>query len=183
MAQAHDPGQEVGRAHVAAGQADPGEEEGEAGRGVGDTEVRRQGEHRSGARRHPVHRRDHREGALPDGAHHLAGHAVEVQEPGGVHAERGADDLVDVAAGAEAASLAGQHQGPYGPLPGQLREQVPQVGVGAEGERVELLGAGQGDGGDAVGEIDAQVLPAGVRAAEPVKGLMTCGLLGRALSH
>src|SRR3546814_5058502 len=32
-------GQQIGRAHVAAGEADPGEEEGEAGRGVGDPEV------------------------------------------------------------------------------------------------------------------------------------------------
>ena len=123
--------------------------------GVGDPEVGGQGEDRAGARGDPVHGGDHGEGALAEGADDLPGHPVEVEELGGVHGEGGADDLVDVAAGAEAAALAGQDQGAHGPLAGQLGEQVAQVGVGAEGERVELLGAGEGDGGDAGSSVSA----------------------------
>lgn len=177
MTESDDPGQQVGGAHVAAGEADPGEEEREARGRVGDTEVRGQRENRSGTRRHAVHRRDHREGALPYGPHDLPGHPVEVDQLGGVHGEGGADDLVDIAAGAEAAALSGQHQRPYGSLPGQLGEQVAQVGVGAEGEGVEFLGTGEGDGGHAGGgEVEAEVVPGGGAGVEPVKGLIR-GLL------
>lgn len=161
VAEADDAGQEVGGAHVAAGEADAGEEEGEAGRGVGHPEVGGEGEDRAGARRHAVHGGDHREGALAYGPDDLPGHPVEVEQLGGVHGEGGADDLVDVAAGAEAAAVAGQYQGPYGLLPGEFGEQVAQVGVGAEGEGVELLGAGEGDGGHTVGDLAPQMPPVG----------------------
>jgi len=170
VAESDHPGQQIGGAHVTAGEADPGEEEREARGRVGDAEVGGQREHRAGARRHPVHRRDHRERALPYGPHDLPGHPVEVEQLGGVHGEGRVDDLVDVTAGAEAAPLAGQHQRPYRSLPGQLGEQVAQVGVGAEGEGVEFLGAGEGDGGHAGGgDVEAEVLPgggAGGRAGE-----------------
>ncbi|BFO16291.1 hypothetical protein SHKM778_26790 [Streptomyces sp. KM77-8] len=180
VAEADHAGQQIRRAHVAAGEADPGEEEGEAGAGVGDPEVGGQGEDRAGARRHPVDRGDHGERALPYRPHHLAGHPVEVEKPGRVHGEGRADDLVDVAAGAEAAPLAGQHQGAYGPLAGQLGKEIAQVGVGAEGERVELVGAGEGDGGDAVGHIEAHMLPAGGAGGGAGEGTHEGGLLGRA---
>ncbi|CAM5239472.1 hypothetical protein SGLAM104S_02482 [Streptomyces glaucescens] len=161
MAEADDPRQQVGRAHVAAGQADAGEEEGEAGGGVA---TRKSAARASTA---PAPAATPCTAAITGNGHSRtarttwAGHPVEVEEPGGVQGEGGADDLVDVAAGAEAAPLAREHQGAHGPFPGQFGEQVPQVGVGAEGERVELVGAGEGDGGDAVGEVDAQMPPAG----------------------
>ncbi len=159
MAEADDAGQQVGGAHVAAGEADAGEEEGEACGGVGDPEVGGECEDGAGSGGHPVHGGDHGEGAFADRADDLAGHPVEVQELGGVHGEGGADDLVDVSAGAEAAALAAQDEGAHGSLAGEFGEEIAQVGVGAEGERVDLLGAVEGDGGDAVLPGDPEVVP------------------------
>ncbi len=160
VAEADDPGQQIGGAHVAAGEADPGEEEGEAGRGVGDAEVRRQGQHGPGPGGHPVDRGDDGEGALPQGADDLSGHPVEVEEPRGVHGQGGADDLVDVPAGAEAAPLPREDESADRAFPGELGEEVAQIGVGAEGERVEFLGAIECDGGHTVVPGQPQMAPA-----------------------
>ncbi len=135
------------------------EQEREAGGGVGDPEVRGQGEDGARARGDPVHRGDHGERALAQRPYNLAGHPVEVEQFAGVHGQGGADDVVDVAAGAEAAALAAEHEGPYGTVAGQLRKEIAQVGIGTEGEGVELLGAVEGDGRDAVVEGEAQIPP------------------------
>lgn len=121
VAEADHAGQQVGGTHVAAGEADAGEEEGEAGGRVGDAEVGGQGEDRARSGGDPVQGGDHRERALPYRPHHLAGHPVEVQQPGGVHGQGRADDLVHVAAGAEPAALSGQHQRPHRPCGGTAR--------------------------------------------------------------
>ena len=65
-----------------------------------------------------------------------------------------ADDLLDVAARAEAASLAGEHEHAGVAAVGKLGEQVAQVGVDVEGQRVELVGAVEGQRRDAV--VDAR---------------------------
>ncbi|GAA3040476.1 hypothetical protein GCM10020000_18750 [Streptomyces olivoverticillatus] len=155
VAEADDAGQQVGGAHVASGEADLGEEEGEARGGVGDAEVGGEGEHGPGSRGDPVQGGDHRERAFAQRPYDLAGHAVEVEQAAGVHGEGGADDVVDVASGAEAAACPAEHEGPYGSVAGELGEEVAQVGVGAEGEGVEFGGAGEGDGGDTVVEGQA----------------------------
>ena len=77
----------------------------------------------------------------------------------GVHRDQLADDLVDVAAAAEALALAADHQHPDVAAVRQLGEQVAQVGVALEGQRVQLLGPVQGHRGDAVGDREVEVLP------------------------
>src|SRR5262249_38162746 len=77
----------------------------------------------------------------------------------GLHLLQLADDLLDVATGAEAAALAGDHQHADVAAVGQLGDQVAQVGVALEGQRVQLLRAVEGDGGDAVLHLEVEVLP------------------------
>ena len=90
--------------------------------------------------------------------------------PGGVHLDQLADDLVDVAAAAEALALAADHQHPGVAAVGQLGEQVAQVGVALEGQRVQLLGPVEGHRGDAVGDGEVEVLPV---VGDPGAGAVT----------
>ena len=75
-----------------------------------EAEVGGEGEHRPGAGGHPVDRGDHRQRALAQRLDDRAGHARELEQPGGVELLQLADDLLDVAAGAEAAALAGEDE-------------------------------------------------------------------------
>ena len=75
----------------------------------GEAQVAGHGEDRAGAGAHPVDRGDDR---LRAGAHRpdqVAGHAGEGEQFGHRHLGQRADDLVDVAARAEIAARAGDH--------------------------------------------------------------------------
>ena len=117
-------------------------------------EVGRQREHRAGAGGDAVDRRDDRERAVAHRLHDGAAHARELEQLAGGHPLQLADDLLDVAAGAEAAALAGEDEHARVAAVRQLGEQVAQVGVDVEGQRVELVRPGEGDGRDAV--VDAR---------------------------
>ena len=91
---------------------------------------------------------------------HRTGHAGELEQLRGAHLLELPDDLVDVAARAEAAPAAGHHQHAHIPAVGQLRQQVTKVGIRVEGERVELLRPRQPHGRHAVGDVEVEVLPA-----------------------
>ncbi len=125
---------------------------------------RRQRDHRAGAGRDPVDGRDHRQRALAQGLHHRAGHPGELEQLRGRHLLQLADDLLDVAAGAEPAALPGEHDHLRVAAVRQLGQEVAQVGVDVEGERVQLVRPGERDRRDPVVDGEVEVLP-GIREA------------------
>ena len=70
-----------------------------------------------------------------------------------------ADDLLDVAARAEPAALAGEDEDADVAAVRQLAEQVAEIGVDVERERVQLVRARERDRRDAVVEREVEVLP------------------------
>ena len=120
-------------------------------------EVGGQRDHRAGAGGDAVDGGDHGHRQLAQRLDDRAGHPRELAQLGGLALDQLADDLLDVAAGAEAAALAGDHQHPRVAAVGQLGEQVAQVRVGLERQRVELVGSVQRDRGDAVAHIEIEV--------------------------
>ena len=67
----------------------------------GDAQVARRGDHRAGAGHRAVQGADDRPPAAQHGENDIAGLAGEVEQPAIVTLEEGADDVLDVAAGAE----------------------------------------------------------------------------------
>ena len=104
-------------------------------------EVARQREHRAGAGGDAVDRRDDRERAVAHRLDDRAAHARELEQLAGGQLLELADDLLDVAARAEAAALPGEDEHARVAAVRQLAEQVAQVGVDVEGERVQLVRA------------------------------------------
>ena len=141
-------------------------------------EVGGQRDDRAGAGGDAVDRGDDRERALAHGLDHRAGHPGELEQLGGLHPQL-ADDLLDVAARAEAAALAGDDERAHVAAVRQLGEQVAEVGVDVEGQRVELLRAVKRHRGDAVVDVEVEVLPGIREAAEARNGLMRGSLLRR----
>ena len=78
--------------------------------------------------------------ALDDGA----GHPRELAQLGGLALDQLADDLLDVPARAEPASLAGDHQHPGVAAVGQLGDEIAEVCVGLERESIRACRAGSG---------------------------------------
>ena len=154
VAQADDARQQPGRAHVGAGEPDPGEEEGDLRALRRDPDVARRGDHRAGAGHRAVERRHHRPAAVADGEDEVAGEAGELEQPRGIAREQRADDVLDVAAGAEGAAGAGDDDGADAGLGVERAEGVAELGVDLEGERVEPLGAVEGDGRDGGRRVD-----------------------------
>jgi propionyl-CoA synthetase len=153
------PGQQVGRAHVRAGQPDLGEQEREPGRRGAHAEVGGQRDHRAGPGRHAVHGRDDRHRAFAHEPDHLTGHPGEGQQLVRRHGQGDPDDLVDVPARAERPAAAPNDQDSHIAPLRELGEQVAQVGVRFEGERVELVRPVEGHGGHPVVQREAEVLP------------------------
>ena len=122
-------------------------------------EVRGQGDHGAGPGRDAVHRADDRDGALPHRPDDVAGHLGEPHQVARLHFDQLADDLVDVAAAAEPASFAADHQHADAGVMWQFSEQVAEVGVALEGQRVQLVRPVQRDGRDAVADGEPEVLP------------------------
>ena len=81
MRQADDPGQQPGRAHVGAGQADPRKEKGDLGALRRDPDVARRRDHGARAGHRPVERRHDRAAAMADGQDEIAGEAGELEQP------------------------------------------------------------------------------------------------------
>ena len=104
-----------------------------------ETQVRREGDHRSGAGRDTVDGRDHRERALAQRPDDGSGHARELEQIAGLHRLQGADDLDDVTARAEPRALAGDDDHPGITAMGQLGEQVAEIGVDVEGQCAQFL--------------------------------------------
>ena len=149
-----DPGQEPRRPHVGAGQADTGEEEGDLRALRRDPDVARRRDHGPGAGHRAVERGHDRPAALADGEDEVAGEAGELEQPGRIAREQRADDVLDVAAGAEGAPGAGDDDGADARLGVEGAEGVAELGVDLEGERVEPLGAVEGDGRDGGRRVD-----------------------------
>ena len=122
-------------------------------------EVGRERDHRAGPGGHAVHRGDDRERALAHALHDRPRHPREVQERALVGVAERADDLVHVAAGAEAPAGARDHHRSDVVAVRELGEQVAEVRVGVERERVQLLGPIERDGRDPVADLDTDVLP------------------------
>jgi hypothetical protein len=156
---ADEPREEVRRPHVTAGEPDLGEEEGEPRLRRADPEVGGDRDHAAGAGRDPLDAGDDRDRALAHRPDHVTGHLGEAHQAGGVHLDQLADDLVDVAAAAEALALATDHEHPGVAAVRQLGQEVAEVGVALEGERVQLLGPVEGHRGDPVGDGEVEVLP------------------------
>ena len=119
---------------------DAREQERELRRAREQPEVAREREHRAGAGRDAVDRGDDRQRAVAHRLDDRAAHARELEQLAGGQPLQLADDLLDVAAGAEAAALAGEDEHARVAAVRQLAEQVAQVGVDVEGERVQLVG-------------------------------------------
>ena len=107
------------------------------------------------------------------------GHARELQELARLHRHQGADDLLDVAAGAEAAAGTREQHDLDVVVVLDLGQEVAQVGVDVEGQRVEPLGTRERDREDAIVERDIEMTPlAGQRGGGAVGHLS--GARGRA---
>ena len=87
--------------------------------------------------------------ALANGQDEIAGESGELEQAVVVPREQRADDVLDVAAGAEGPPVAGDHDGADAGLGIERAEGVAQLGVDLEGERVEPLGPVERDGGHA----------------------------------
>ena len=98
-------------------------------------------------------------GQLSKALDHRPGHTRELEQVAGLHRLQGANDLDDVASGAESSARTGDHQHARVATMRQLGEQVAKIRVDVEGERAELLRAGQRDRGNAVGDREIEVLP------------------------
>ena len=94
-----------------------------------DPEVRGERDHRPGAGGDALDAGDDRDRALAHRLDHVAGHLGEADQLARVHLDQLADDLVDVAAAAEALALAADDQDVDVVAVGQLVQQVAQVGV------------------------------------------------------
>jgi hypothetical protein len=92
-------GQDGAGPHVAAGQADTGEEERGLRARRGYPQVRGHGHDGTGPDTDAVEGRDHRLGTAAHGLDQIAGHPGEGEQGRHVHFGQGADDLVHVAAG------------------------------------------------------------------------------------
>ena len=92
-------------------EADLREDEAEARALGGDAQVARGRDDGARADRDAVDRRDDRPAQLADALDERARHARELEQAARVPGEELADDVLDVAAGAEAAPLAGEHDG------------------------------------------------------------------------
>ena len=103
---------------------------------------------RAGAGADAVDRGDDRLRASAHRLHQIAGHAGEIEQLGHRHLGERADDLVHVAAGAEVAAGAGDHDGLDVACVLQAAEQIAQLRVGVERERILPLGPVERDGRD-----------------------------------
>ena len=131
-------------AHVGAREPDAHEQERDLrrlGAAMRMSQARR--DHRAGAGHGAVERRDHRAAAAADGEDQIAGHARELAQPCGVALEQRADDVLDVAARAERAARAGEHDRAHAGLGVERAERVAQLGVDLEGQRVQPRRAGR----------------------------------------
>src|SRR5262249_12709422 len=188
-----EPGQQVRGAHVRAGEPDLREQERERGGARQQAEVAGEGDHRAGAGGDPVDRRDHGQGALAQPLRDRARHARELEQPAGVELQKLADDLVDVAARAEADTPAGDDQHAHVVPLRQLAEQVAQVGVPLERQRVQPLGPVERQRRHALLDGEAEVPPAlgdAGRCSErahvwipPPSSTRVCPLMAAALSE
>src|SRR5690606_23791266 len=104
----------------------------------------------------PVDGGDDRAPQRRDLADEPAGEARELEQSAGVAREQLGDDVVLVAAGAEAATLAGEDDRAAGVDLLERGEGVGELAVDLEGQRVEPVGSAQGDGGDPAGEGEAE---------------------------
>ena len=127
-------------AHVGARQADAGEQEGGLGVGRGEADVAGHGEDRARPGAHAVDRGDDRLRAGAHRADQIAGHAGELDQPAIVHPGQRADDVVDVAAGAEIAPRAGDDDAFDLRRMAKLEKQVAKLGIAFEGQRILALG-------------------------------------------
>ena len=91
-----------------------------------------------------------------------------------------ADDLVDVAPGAEGPALSAQddHAGVLAVR--DLGEEVAQVGVRLEGQGVELVGTVERDRGDAAVAVTSKCFQSSVNGTDPRNGLMRSPYRARA---
>ena len=120
------------------------------GRGCQQSDVAPDREHRPRAAADAVHRGDNRLAQRAQIRHHGPRHPCECQQSGRVAREELADDLLHVAAGAEAAPRSCDHHDARALARFERRDEVAQLGVGLEGERVQLLRAVERDRADAV---------------------------------
>src|SRR6185437_13382352 len=143
-AAADDPRKDRAGAHVRARQA--------------EADVAGHGEDRAGAGAHALDRRDDRLRTAAHRADQVAGHAGEANEAAAVHLRQRADDLVDVAARAEIAARAADHDDLHMIAVVELVEGGAQFLIAFEGQRVLLLRPVESDGRDAVLELPLEML-------------------------
>src|SRR5438552_2518826 len=156
---ADDSGQQPADAHVAAGQPDAGEEKPKAGRFGEDTDVGRRGQDGPRARRDAVDRGDHRLRNLAKVADACAGHPRELVDIACAPLDQLADDLVDIAAGTEAAPLASEDQYADVLATSQRVGEVADVRVDLKRKGVEPIRPREGERRDAVTLVVLEVLP------------------------
>ena len=149
-AEAHHSGEQVGGAHVGAGEADLHEEKADLGGGGRDADVGSQRDGGACAGDGAVQGRDDGLAQRPHSGDHLAGEAGEGEQPGHVTLEELADDVDDVAAGAKALAGAGDHHGAHLGAPLERGEEVAQLLIDLEREGVELVGPVERHRGDAL---------------------------------
>ena len=105
----------------------------------GDPQVARARDHRARADRDAVDRRDDRPSARAHRLDQPTGRAREREQRRRVAPEQVLDDVVLVAAGAEAAAAPGDHDRAHHLVAVELLERLGELGVDLEGERVEAL--------------------------------------------
>src|SRR5205823_218253 len=99
-------------------------------------QIRRAGDQCAGPGARAVDRRDDRLRTAAHRLHHVTGHAREREQLGHFHLHQLADDVVNVAAGTEISTFAGEHDSPDVGSVNHLAEEVAQLAIGFEGERV-----------------------------------------------
>jgi hypothetical protein len=153
VAEPDDPRQQVGDAHVGTAQPDLRKDEAELRAGRRDPEVRRARDHATGADRDAVDRRHDRPLALPHRADQPTGRAGERQQRRGIAPEQVLDDVVLIAARAEARAASGDHDRADVVVVAEVLERLRQLLVDLEGQRVAARRPIQREGGDPAVEL------------------------------
>ncbi len=187
-ARADDARQHVAGPHVGAGKAHAHEQERRLGSRRAVAQVGGHGQDGAGAGANAVDGGHDRLRAGAHGLDEVARHSGEGQQPRHValalHLHQRADDLVHVAAGAEVAAGARDHNTLDAVGVDEVAEGVAQLGVGFQGQRVLALGAVERDRGDFAVELPLEVLrpersKVDAGGAEAVRGVRRRVLLTR----
>src|SRR5262245_7913059 len=147
---ADDAWQQGAGAHVAASKPNTSKQKCGLGLRRPEPDVAEQGDHRPRSDAYAVNRRYDGLRAGPHRLHQLTGHPREFQKALHIAARQRPDNVVNVAAGAEVATVRAEHDDLDVVRPRQFAERLPKFGVAFEGDRILPLGALERDHRDTV---------------------------------